>query len=127
MRGWKLFLLVLLAPVIYIILLAMKEQIVDDLRDDRPADAKYMVKAALPTAIDQFRMANKRLPKELAELWTPKEHDEVPYIKPATEDPWGNPYKFIALSRKDYEIRSDGPDRKPGTDDDIVYTTVPLR
>lgn len=38
---------------------------------------------------------------------------------PITPDPWGSPYEY-KLNGASYELRSLGPDRQSGTDDDVT-------
>jgi hypothetical protein len=40
-------------------------------------------------------------------------------------DRWGTPFRFHQLSGRSMEIRSAGPDRKFGTEDDAVFTPAP--
>ncbi len=40
------------------------------------------------------------------------------------QDPWGNPYEYRTLDRTTYQIRSNGEDGMPDTDDDIVWPKV---
>ena len=47
-----------------------------------------------------------------------------PYIEDEDiEDPWENPIRYESVNEDSYKISSDGPDGKPGTDDDIVGGT----
>ena len=46
-----------------------------------------------------------------------------PYLKDVPVDPWGQPYVYEYPGRhnnKHYDLMSSGPDRQPGTDDDIT-------
>lgn len=48
--------------------------------------------------------------------------DDFPGLQPSgiVHDRWGTPWRFHALSGKEMEITSAGPDRQFGTDDDLV-------
>ncbi|MEI7458245.1 MAG: type II secretion system protein GspG [Pirellula sp.] len=56
------------------------------------------------------------LPSDLIDknLWVQK------LDKPVPSDPWGNPYEY-SRSEKAFKLRSNGPDGKPETIDDIEY------
>lgn len=38
-------------------------------------------------------------------------------------DPWSHPYQYERLDTSHFRVYSDGPDGKPGTDDDIAVTS----
>jgi general secretion pathway protein G len=72
-------------------------------------------------AIDNYRLANKKLPGSLDELTQPGPKNPHPYIKSIPVDPWGNPYEYRPLDRNNYQIRSYGEDGQADTEDDILY------
>ena len=41
------------------------------------------------------------------------------YVKKLGKDPWGEELVYISANGADYELRSKGPDKKDGTEDDI--------
>jgi general secretion pathway protein G len=43
-----------------------------------------------------------------------------PYIEPGTTDEWGTPFIYESTAPDTFTLRSAGPDRIPGTADDIV-------
>ncbi len=46
-----------------------------------------------------------------------------PYIESIPPDPWGNPYIYVYPGKHNassYDLSSNGPDGRPGTDDDIT-------
>jgi len=63
------------------------------------------------------------------------EHERAPHLHELKElvqdpkrwtDPWGTPYEYSVLKDGPAEIRSAGPDRQGGTDDDVVRSlTLP--
>lgn len=77
------------------------------------AEARQVV-AALTAAVRAFYVQNARLPASLEAL-AKDEHLQVP------EDPWGRPYALVVgAAPGEFTVRSSGPDRRPGTDDDIA-------
>lgn len=82
------------------------------------------------TAVNLFRLAMGRYPKELSELVEkPDDDDEAakwggPYIEDIAQlrDPWGNElqYRYPGTRNEDsYDLWSYGPDGQDGTEDDI--------
>jgi hypothetical protein len=72
-----------------------------------------------------WRVVLGRLPERLEEMEAPLRPGEPP-LADIVEDPWGNPY-VLNRKRDDICIRSLGPDRRAGTEDDIVYPEVRSR
>ncbi|MDC0935333.1 type II secretion system major pseudopilin GspG [Pirellulales bacterium] len=68
-----------------------------------------------PNKLEDLR--EKPSDKDLAEKWT------EPYLdEPLGKDPWNNEYQFLAKGKKNpdgFDLWSNGPDGKNGTDDDI--------
>jgi len=54
-------------------------------------------------------------------VFFPEDHPELNSERELL-DPWGTPYYFHALSGKQMEIVSTGPDLKLGSDDDLIHT-----
>ncbi len=46
------------------------------------------------------------------------------YAGGANYDAWGTPYEYMIVGRRSIELRSYGPDRLRGTEDDLVVTRV---
>ncbi len=65
----------------------------------------------LLNATEMFQVAERRAPKDIAEL------QAKGMIARAPDDPWGNAYTIDAEGPK---VTSAGPDEKMGTTDDIV-------
>ena len=72
-------------------------------------------------AINNYRLTNKKLPGSLDELTETDGRNPHPYIDSIPDDPWGNPYDYRVQDRTKYQIRSNGEDGMPDTEDDIVY------
>jgi hypothetical protein len=69
-----------------------------------------------------------RLPAALGDLVGERAPDGVPYLTQLPRDPWGNGYDYAVLSARHgaYDLRSWGPDRLPGTGDDVVEDGPPV-
>jgi general secretion pathway protein G len=78
-------------------------------------------------ALDQFEVDNGYYPKsgaliELTEAPANASNWKGPYLKNVPLDPWGNPYTYEYPGKHNansYDILSNGPDGRSGTDDDI--------
>ena len=79
----------------------------------------------LASAVKKHFISHGVLPSTLNSLWT--KPDDFPngaeWVKclnePHVDDPWGTPYRYTT-DGPSFKIRSNGPDRKENTDDDIV-------
>jgi hypothetical protein len=69
-----------------------------------------------------------RLPLSLDDLVAERAPDGVPYLTRLPVDPWGGRYDYAVLSARHgaYDLRSHGPDRQPGTGDDVVAESGPV-
>jgi len=72
----------------------------------------------LKAAIQHWMLDNsgESCPKTLQELYSQK------YITKAPRDPWGQDFVYACPGQtpgEDFDIVSKGPDKQPGTDDDI--------
>jgi hypothetical protein len=66
---------------------------------------------AMTVAIEERRGTTGTLPASI---------DEVHLDQDLLTDPWGNEYRYVLdPARGGYRIMTDGPDGRPGTDDDI--------
>ena len=75
-------------------------------------------------AINNYRLENKKLPGSLEELTETSGKNPHPFIDNIPDDPWGNPYDYRTLDRSTYQIRSNGEDGMPDTEDDITWPNV---
>ena len=46
-----------------------------------------------------------------------------PLLEAIPQDGWGNPFEYRILDRTSYQVRSNGPDGMPNTEDDLVHPT----
>ena len=73
--------------------------------------------ASIQTAVRMYEVANSALPDNLDQLTV----GERPLLKKEQLfDPWGTAYQYKKVNKYDFEIRSAGPDKKFGTEDDIT-------
>jgi len=82
--------------------------------------------ANISTAIDMYEVDTGRLPSSLDNLVSSSGEPNWngPYLRgglPA--DAWGTPFGYSTENEKSYVVRSAGPDRQLGNDDDITSFT----
>lgn len=85
--------------------------------------------ARLETAIHRFAGDRAgRLPVSLQELTSARSPEGDHYLTTVPTDVWGRPYSYGVESIRfgTYDLRSNGPDSLPGTDDDIVADSKPV-
>jgi general secretion pathway protein G len=82
--------------------------------------------AAICTAVDLYEVDTGKYPSSLQSLisGSGEPNWNGPYLKgglPA--DAWGTPFAFAMKGDNSYEIRSGGPDKQVGSEDDITSFT----
>ncbi len=71
-------------------------------------------------AVEMYEMQTGELPSSLSDL-TRSIGNNPPLIRGGVpSDSWGTPFSYSRKGDFEYEIRSAGPDRQPGTDADIT-------
>ena len=109
-------------PIIAAIAAAPSPQ---DKEDSKVKQAKVFV-TMLGTCLLEYQLEVGDLPSDLKSLWElPSDlADKSLWVakldKPVVSDPWGSPYEYAKLD-KSFKLKSNGPDGKPGTADDIEY------
>jgi general secretion pathway protein G len=84
----------------------------------------------LESSLEMYKLQNNQFPtteQGLESLVTaptidpiPRNYPENGFIKRLPDDPWDNPYQLISPGEMGVvDIFSNGPDREPGTEDDI--------
>ncbi len=73
------------------------------------------------SAIDNFRMVNKKLPDSLEALTQTSDSNPEPFLREVPNDPWDSPYEYRVEGSKKFTIRSNGEDGQPDTADDVVW------
>jgi len=119
---------VLLVLIILVILGSLAASVFTGTQDKANVQAATIQIGLLEEPITRYRLAMNKYPEELEDLWeAPSDADEEDrwgseYMKKVGDDPWGNPYQYLAEGEKNpdsYDIWSNGPDGDDGTEDDI--------
>ena len=75
--------------------------------------------STIASAVRSFRARTGRMPENLDELVTKNERG-MSELEELNLDPWDTPYELIeGDTPREFEVISCGPDRSPGTEDDI--------
>ncbi len=77
--------------------------------------------ATIGTAIQLYGLSHSGLPDTLEDLTVSANEDvEAPLDKNSLFDAWGQPIQYKKISKVKYELRSGGPDKQVGTEDDLT-------
>jgi len=95
------------------------DRIVEALEAVRRAETEELLER-ISTAIRGYRESHGSIPRvdgfeQLIDLLSPRYLD-----RPIRLDAWQSPFIYQAFDSARFELRSPGPDRKAGTDDDLV-------
>lgn len=91
--------------------------------DDMPPETRQMIYFQfLGAELERYAADHGDVaPSSLAQLGPSEDRDRLAERGALERDVWGSPISYRAEGLV-YELRSPGPDRLPGTDDDIVQT-----
>ena len=128
-RGFTLLEMVIVLGIIGIILGGIGYKVIGALESAKITTAEGNLKG-FKSMLMQYKMHGGQYPSQsqgLAALVnkptsTPVPRRWVQQLKEMPIDPWGNPYTYRFPSKKtpgEYELRSNGPDGLPNTQDDI--------
>ncbi|QDS98595.1 type II secretion system major pseudopilin GspG [Adhaeretor mobilis] len=119
---------VLLVLIILVIIGALASRVFIGTQDRASIKAATSNLSIVSGAINEYRLEMNKYPSKLADLWE-KPSDQAmaekwgsKYLEKMKPDPWGNEYQYLAEGKKNsdkYDLWSNGPDGKSGTEDDI--------
>ena len=92
-----------------------------------PRCAVLAMLANLGDATREFQFEQRRLPTSLDELVRTPGRQGEPYLRTLPLDPWGHSIRYLVADSTRFELRSDGEDGEPGTDDDEVWPPNDVR
>ncbi len=74
-------------------------------------------------AIHMHYLDRRKLPTSLADLTAPPADGGEPFLESLPKDPWGGEYRYVVtdVAKRDFELRSAGPDGVFDTEDDVVH------
>lgn len=129
-RGFTLIEIMIVIGIIGLIFSFVGVNIIDKLKDSRKQGAKIQI-AAFQQALQGYYLTHNMYPHTSQGLEAlikkpsvgkiPENYSSGGYLgkKELPKDPFGNDYRYECENYNDYTIISDGPDKEPGTDDDI--------
>ena len=119
---------VLLVLVILVILGSLATNMFIGTQDTANKNAAKAQMGIIADPMNRYRLDMNKFPSKLEELWEEPSDSELqekwsgPYVEKLKNDPWENPYQYLAEGKKNtkkYDFWSNGPDGQSGTDDDI--------
>ena len=86
-------------------------------REDSPLADTDRLLDTLAAEVRAHREQKGRLPSSLLDILTPDGRRDLPW------DSWSHPidYRVVDEAKGEFRLRSDGPDGKPDTPDDVVW------
>ncbi len=127
-RGAFTLIEVLLVLVILVILGSLATNVFIGTQDTANINAAKAQIGLLSDPFNRYRLSMNEFPSKLEDLWeepsdsSKAEKWDGPYVEKLKNDPWENPYQYLAEGKKNpkkYDFWSNGPDGQSGTDDDI--------
>lgn len=126
-NGFTMIEILLVVIIIGILVGLIAPRLAGRSEEARRHAAKADIMGGLALAIDLFEADNGKFPDQLTDLnKNPGSANNWrgPYLKKGlSKDPWGNDYNYKApgtYNTDSYDLFSLGPDKKEGTEDDVV-------
>ncbi len=124
-RGMTLIEIMVVLVIIGLIASVVAVNVIGQQSKAQREKAKTDVQNIATQGVDAFRVSKGRYPttEEGLKILIQEGFLRANNDKGTMTDPWGNEYVYLDPGQKHpdtYDVRSNGPDRQPGTDDDIV-------
>lgn len=124
--GFTLIELLVVIIILAILAAVVIPRVIGRTEDARIAKATADI-STIDSVLDQYKLDTGQYPttdEGLQALMTNVGNNERwngPYLKSLPLDPWGNPYlyRYPGEQGLEYDVYSAGPDKQPGTQDDI--------
>ncbi len=130
-RGFTMIEILLVVIIIGILVSLIAPRLAGRSEEARRQAAKADIMGGLALAIDLYEADNGKYPAQLADLIKDPSgliNWRGPYVKKGiSKDPWGSDYVYHqpgTYNKDTYDLFSVGPDRKEGTEDDVVNWDV---
>ena len=123
-QGFTLVEMLLVITIIGILAALVVPKMMGRSEQARQAAARADI-ASVKTALDAFEVDNGFYPKSLGDLLQAPSNAKNwhgPYLEKVPQDPWNDNYEYAYPGKHNpsgFDLFSDGPDAKAGTDDDI--------
>ena len=122
-HGMTLIELLVVILILGSLLALVAPNVIRSLKRSQVGVAKAQM-ARLGEAVTMYRLEKKHLPQTLAVLTEEDPTLGEAYLDRIPDDPWGAPYGYRVLTRKKYEIHSNGDDGQPDTEDDLRHPVL---
>jgi general secretion pathway protein G len=124
-KGFTLIEIMLVVAIIGILAAMVVPRLTGRTRQAKISVTKADVNVNLPLALDLYELDMGEFPEDLEDLMENTDNTDSwrgPYLKRKPKDPWGEEYHYEnpgSHNRYNYDLYSSGPDKQPGSDDDI--------
>jgi len=124
-RGMTLIEIMVVIVILGMIAAAVAVNVVGQQKTAQLKQAQTDVQHIASNGVDTYRVMKGRYPttEEGLHLLIQEGILKANQSDGSLKDPWSNPYVYLNPGQKHtdaYDVRSSGPDGKPGTEDDIV-------
>ncbi len=124
-RGMTLIEIMVVIVILGMIAAAVAVNVVGQQKTAQLKQAQTDVQHIASNGVDTFRVMKGRYPttEEGVRILIQEQFLRANRPDGSLKDPWGNDYVYLSPGQKHadtYDVRSNGPDGKPGTEDDIV-------
>ncbi len=124
-RGMTLIEIMVVLVILGMIAAAVAVNVVGQQREAEKKQARTDVQHISDAGVDAYRVMKGRYPtsEEGIKVLISEGFLKANQADGTLKDPWHNEYVYLSPGQKhadSYDVRSNGPDGKPGTEDDIV-------
>ena len=126
-KGFTLIEILLVVIIIGILVSLAAPRLAGRSEEARKQAANADINGGIALALDLYELDNGGYPAKLEDIITKPsdaENWKGPYLKKGIpNDPWGSPYVYRfpgTQNSEGYDLLSTGPDKKEGTQDDVV-------
>ena len=124
-RGMTLIEIMVVLVILGMIAAAVAVNVKKKMDEAEIRQAKTDVQNIANQGVDGFRVSKGRYPtaEEGLQILVQEGFLKANNDKGDLRDPWGEPYVYLTPGTKHpdgFDVKSNGPDRQPGTSDDIV-------
>jgi general secretion pathway protein G len=124
-RGMTLIEIMVVIVILGMIAAAVAVNVVGQQKTAQLKQAQTDVQHIASNGVDTYRVMKGRYPttEEGVRILIQEGILKANQSDGSLKDPWGNAYVYLAPGQKHtdaYDVRSNGPDGRPGTEDDII-------
>ncbi len=125
-RGMTLIEIMVVLVILGMIAAAVAVNVVGRKKEAEIQQAKNDVRNIATNGVDMYRVSKGRYPttEEGLRILVQEKYLSAGNAEGIPKDPWGQPYVYLYPGQTNadgYDVKSNGPDGRAGSEDDIVY------